>query len=105
MSPHEEFPALTPQAERALREADRHLDLSQPGWHRRYLAAFLQEAMKQSTANNGVFVDNSLRVIANNLWSPPPSPPTLTRAREAARQLGGKNGAIVRACLETLGGG
>ena len=106
---HEEFPELIPKAERALREADRHLDLSQPGWHRRYLAAFLREAVLQ------VFPDyrglpsrfHSLLEMADNLYSapPPPPPPTLAQAREAARQLGGEDAAIVHAFLATLGEG
>jgi hypothetical protein len=87
MSQHEEFPALTPEAQRALLEAGRHLDLSQPGWHRRYLA-------------------NSLRAIANNLHSPPPPapPPTLTQARAADMDTP-EGKAVVRDFLATLGEG
>jgi hypothetical protein len=106
MSPHEVFPALTPEAERALHEADRHLDPSQPGWHRRYLAAFMHEAMdqSQSTAIKGFLIEYKMRAIANSLWSPPPLPPTLAEARAA--DLDTPEGkAVVRGFLATLGEG
>ena len=40
--------------------------------------------------------------IANNLHSPPPFPPTLAEAREAARQLAGPCAEVVHAFLSTL---
>jgi hypothetical protein len=85
MSQHKEFPELTPEAERALREADRHLDLSKPRWHRLYLASFLHEAMKQAWGKAGGWDEcwDELKDIADNLHSPPPLPPTLAQARKA----------------------
>jgi hypothetical protein len=107
MSHHFEFPELTPEAERALREADRHLDVSKPGWHRRYLAAFLREAVLQVFPGCEGLPSrlHSLLEMADNLHSLPPPPPTLAQAREAARKLGGENAAIVRVFLATLGEG
>ena len=99
---HVEFPELTPEAERALREADRHLDLSKPGWHRCYLAAFLREAMKQVTDHDQWLWDG-LQAIADNLHSPPPTPPTLAEARAADMDTPeGRD--VVRGFLATLGG-
>lgn len=106
MSPHEEFPELTPEAERALREADRHLDLSKPGWHRRHLAAFLREAVLQVFPGYRGLPSrsHSLLEMADNLHSPPPPPPTLAEARAA--DLDTPEGkAVVRAFLATLGEG
>lgn len=82
---HVEFPELTPEAERALREADRHLDSSKPGWHRRYLAAFLREAVWQVFPGYGglPWHSHSLLKMADNLYSAPPPPPTLAEARAA----------------------
>ncbi len=103
---HVEFPALTPEAERALREADRHLDLSKPGWHRRYLAAFLREAMKRALDKPGLWDESwdELKAIADNLHRPPPPPPTLVQARAA--DLGTPAGRdVVRDFLATLGEG
>lgn len=103
---HVEFPDLTPEAERALREADRHLDLSKPGWHRRYLAAFLREAVLQVFPGYGGLPSrsHSLLEMADNLYSPPPPPPTLAQARAADLDTpAGK--AVVRDFLAALGKG
>jgi hypothetical protein len=82
---YEEFPELTPEAEKALREADRHLDLSKLGWHRRYLATFLREAVLQVFPGYRGLPSrsHSLLEMADNLYSPPPLPPTLAQARAA----------------------
>jgi hypothetical protein len=103
---HEEFPALTPEAERALREADRHLDLSKLGWHRRYLATFLREAVLQVFPGYEGLPSrsHSLLEMADNLYSPPPPPPTLAQAREADLDTPAGR-AVVQAFLETLGEG
>jgi hypothetical protein len=94
---HVEFPKLTPEAEKALRELDRHLDLSKPGWQRRCLAAFLRKAMEQARQWE------HLEAIADNLHSPPP-PPTLAQARAADLDTqDGKD--VVRDFLATLGEG
>lgn len=101
---HVEFPALTPEAERALREADCHLDLSKPGWHRCYLAAFLREAMKGAWDNDKSWDESwdELEAIADNLHSPSPPPPTLAQARAA--DLDTPEGkAVVRDFLAMLG--
>ena len=103
---HVEFPALTPEAERALREARCHLDLSKPGWHRCYLAAFPREVIKGAWDNDKSW-DKSLdelEAIADNLHSLPPPPPTLAQARAA--DLDTPEGkAVVRNFLATLGEG
>ena len=105
---YEEFPELTPEALEALRRAEHCLDVSKPGWNRRYLAAFLLEATKQAhhalrTGKNANIYE-SLQAIANNLHSPPPPPPTLAQAREADLSTpAGKD--LVRAFLATLGEG
>ena len=52
------------------------------GWHRRHLAAFLREAIKQARKDSGKVYWDELEAIADNLHSPPPSP-TLAQAREA----------------------
>jgi hypothetical protein len=92
MSTHIEFSELTPQALEALRKANHCLDVSKPGWNRRYLSAFLLEAINQATDHNG------------NLHSPPPPPPTLAQARAADLDMpAGK--AVVRDFLATLGKG
>ena len=85
MSKHVEFPPLTQEAEKALREADRHLDLSKPGWHRRYLATFLREAVLQVFPGYVGLPSrsHSLLEMADNLYSPPPPAPTLAAARAA----------------------
>ncbi len=101
---HVEFPELTRETERALREADRHLDLSRkPGWQRRYLAAFLREAVLQGFPGYKGLASRShfLLEMADNLHSPPP-PPTLAEARAA--DLDTPEGrATVHAYLATLG--
>ncbi len=103
---HVEFPKLTPEAESALREADRHLDLSNPGWHRRHLAAFLREAVLQVFPGYKGLPSHShsLLEMADNLHSPPPPAPTLTQARAA--DLDTPEGRdVVRDFLATLGEG
>jgi hypothetical protein len=100
---HVEFPALTPEAERALREANPHLDCSKTGWQRRYLAAFLREAVLQVFPGYGGLPSrsHSLLEMADNLHSPPPPPPTLAEARAADLDTpAGK--AVVRDFLATL---
>jgi len=106
MSKHEEFPELTPEVERALREVDRHLDASKPGWHRCYLAAFLREAMKWALDDDKSWDEcwEELEAIADNLHSPPPPPPTLAQARAADLDTpAGRD--VVRDFLATLGEG
>jgi hypothetical protein len=101
---HEEFPELTPEAERALREAGRHLDPSQPSWHRRYLAAFLREAVLQVFPGyRGLpSYSHSLLEMADNLYSAPPPPPTLAQARAAyLDSAAGRD--VVRDFLATFG--
>lgn len=94
---HEDFPPLTPEAERALREAESHLNLNKLGWRRPYLATFLRGATDQ--AQRSVFGTNivapgptagvlkELRAIADSLHSPPPAPPTREQMNEALQKL------------------
>jgi hypothetical protein len=94
---YEEFPELTPQAHAALCRANHCLDVSKPGWNRRYLSAFLLEAMNQADDWE------ELEAIANNLHSPlPPPPPTLAQAREA-NLLSQEGRDVVCAFLMSLG--
>jgi hypothetical protein len=109
---HSEFPELTPEVRAAYKAGCLAAPFS---WtaptltDRRYLAAFLREAMKQAKAagNSGSAWSTcqELAAIANNLHTPPPPPPTLAEAREAARQLGGANAEVVHAFLASLGEG
>jgi len=103
---HVEFPELTRKAEKALRTAGSHPDLSKPGWHRRYLAAFLREAMKQALDKPMGWGQcwHELKVIADNLHSPPPPPPTLAQVRAADLDTP-EDKAVVRDFLATLGEG
>ena len=113
MSRHEEFPELTPETLAALaagNEANGLLVSSVGKGDRVRFAAFLREAMRQAGLTTTCIVQcdstlGRLIAIADNLHSPPPPLPTLAQAREAARQLGGGNAAIVHAYLATLGEG
>ena len=82
---HVEFPDLTLEALAAFEAGCAAADfMAGPiGLHdRRYLAAFLREAMKQATDHDQGLWDE-LQAIASNLHSPPPPPPTLAQARAA----------------------
>ena len=72
---------------------------------RRFLAAFMRAAMKQAGPPeiSALMKWDFLADMHRNLHSPPPTPPTLAQAREAARQLGGANAEVVHAFLATLG--
>ena len=106
---HQEFPDFTPETKAAFNAALKAITsttatLSVADF-RRALAASLLEAMRQSdpVALGGRW--GHLEAIANNLHSPPPTPPTLAQAREAARQLAGADAEIVHAFLASLGEG
>jgi len=106
MNKREEFPELTPEAQRAFYAADRfRVDLG-PWWFRRCLAAFLREAMKQALDKPGEYEEcwDELIAIADNLHNPSPPPTTLAQARAADLDTpAGK--AVVRDFLATLGEG
>ena len=111
---YEEFPELTPEALEALRRAEHCLDVSKPGWNRRYLAAFLLEATKQAhhalRTGKNTNIYESLQAIANNLHSPPPPPPTREQMEQALQSLIDEYGARVAgewtdAHLQTLSAG
>jgi hypothetical protein len=107
---HEEFPELTQQTQAAFQAGCRAAVVPQVALtnkDRRYLAAFLREALVQAEVpltkrwNDGLHI-GKLFAIANNLHSPPPPPPTLAEAREA--DLDTPEGkAAVRDFLATLG--
>jgi hypothetical protein len=104
MSSHEEFPELTPEARAAFLVGCAAAPF--PACRisrsdRRYLAAFLNEAMK---CHRGVCLWDGLKEIADNLHSPPPTPPTLTQARAADMDTP-EGKAVVRDFLATLGEG
>jgi hypothetical protein len=101
-----EFPELTPETRAAYQAGCLAAPFSVTAptlTDRRYLAAFLREAIRQVRRRSALF--SELEEIADSLHAPPPPPPTLAQAREAARQLGGEDAAIVHAFLATLGEG
>ena len=102
---HEEFPELTPVARAAHQAGCLAADcaaIPQTNSDRRYLSAFLREAMKQTTPGNfSLFIE--LKAIAANLHSPPPPPPTLAQAQEA-NLLSQEGRDVVCAFLMSLGG-
>jgi hypothetical protein len=61
--------------------------------------------MEQAEKGYGAGPWDRLEDIADNLHNPPPTPPTLAQAREAARQLAGPSAEVVHAFLATLGEG
>ena len=105
-SQHVEFPVLTLEALAAFKAgcAAAAFPAGPIGLHdRRYLAAFLREAMKQATDHDQGLWDE-LQAIASNLHSLPPPPPTLAQAREADLATpAGRD--VVRDFLKALGGG
>jgi hypothetical protein len=112
MSTHEEFPALMPEAKGALKAgyaaAFPWHDGYKKDWtesNRKGQAAFLRQAMQQAADNDFFLSWKKLRAIAENLHSPPPSPPsppTLAQAREAdLESTAGRD--LVRDFLATLG--
>jgi hypothetical protein len=104
---HQEFPGLTPEAKAAFNAgcSAAHFPAGPIGLHdRRYLAAFLREAIEQATENYCIVNCTKLRAIADNLHSPPPPPPTLAEARAADLDSpAGK--AVVRGFLASLSEG
>jgi hypothetical protein len=110
-SQHVEFPALTPGAKKCLVAAykavypwhDGHKE-DWTGSNRRGQAAFLREVIEQAEGTIASSTAAKLRAIADNLHSPPPSPPTLAQAREAdLESTAGRD--LVRDFLATLGEG
>jgi hypothetical protein len=112
MSNHVEFPPLMPETKECLVAAYK---VAFP-WHEGYKedwtelnrkgqAAFLREVMRHALA---VGTPGSyrlgLKAIADNLHSPPPTPPTLAQAREADMDTP-EGKAVVRGFLATLGEG
>jgi hypothetical protein len=106
MSPHEEFPPLTPEAAAAVDAGYGAAGVVMASDRNRVLfAAFLREALRLALS---VSTPGScwleLKAIADNLHSPPPPPPTLAQAREADLNTpAGRD--VVRDFLATLGGG
>ena len=103
---HQEFPQLTQQAQAAYRAgclAGSFPATPPANIDRRYLSAFLLEAINQATDRNGILLVSGLQAIANNLHSPPPPPPTLAQAREA-NLLSPEGRDVVCAFLMSLGG-
>jgi hypothetical protein len=104
---HEEFPEMTQQAQAAYRAGCRAVPFSPTlitNIDRRYLAAFLREAMEQARYRFDSSLWQELQAIANNLHSPPQPPPTLAEARKADMDTpAGK--ATVTAFLASLGEG
>jgi len=112
VSKHEEFPELTQQAQAAYRAGCRAGPFSPTPLtktDRRYLAAFLREALGQAGVSSAfTWSDGSiigkLFAIADNLHSPPPPPPTLAQARAADLSTpAGRD--VVRDFLASLGEG
>jgi hypothetical protein len=94
---HEEFPMLTPEAqavfEAALEAITRDVTISLKDLCRA-LAASQRKAMKQPRTVYGDKLWDELNAIADNLHSPPPTPPTLAEAREA--RVGNWQGPVLR---------
>ena len=107
---HEEFPELADESKAALKAAhETHIvNVLYDNVHaRRYCAALLREAMKQTrcaTSPGGWPAKwGQLEAIATNLHSPPPPPPTLAQAQEA-NLLSPEGRDVVCAFLMSLGG-
>jgi hypothetical protein len=84
VSKHVEFPELTPETRAAYGAGCLAAPFSVTAptlTDRRYLAAFLREAIRQVRRRRALF--SELEEIADNLHSPPPPPPTLAQARAA----------------------
>ena len=89
---HNEFPPLTPKAQKVLLAFDR-IDISKPGWDRRFAAAVIREAKHQLgtwkiNAESPSAVDaGELSAIADNLHALPPPPPTREEMEHALRRF------------------
>jgi hypothetical protein len=109
---HEEFPELTQPAQAAYRagcQAGQYSPTPLTIASRKYLAAFLREALGQAGVSSAITwsdrsIIGTLFAIANNFHSPPPPPPTLAEARAADMDTpAGRD--VVRAFLVSLGEG
>ena len=95
-SKHEEFPELTHQAKCVLMSTLKGIDVSRPGWNRRFAAAVIREAMVQSGAWNinsdfpRVIDAKNLDAIADNLHALPPEPPLKKQALDIWGQVEGE---------------
>ena len=108
MSQHNEFPELTQQTQAAYRAgclAGPFSATPPTNTDRRYLSAFLREAMKQARPPGMSVLSKwkNLAAIADNLHALPPLPPTLAEAQEADL-LTPEGRDVVCAFLLSLGG-
>ena len=110
---HQEFPQLTQQAQAAYRAgclAGSFAATPPANIDRRYLSAFLLEAINQATDRNGILLVSGLQDIAANLHTPPPPLPTREQMEQALQSLIDQYGARVAgewtdAHLQTLSAG
>ena len=83
---HDEFPPLTNAVRNVLAVAFHKIDVSKPYWDRRFAAAVIREAKRQAARGDG-FAWSDLDLIADNLHSPPPAPPTREEMLKALQEL------------------
>ena len=90
---HEEFPLLTQDAEELLLRVEQALhpgvDRKDEPWgqeERTLAAAVIREAKRQAARGDG-FAWSNLDLIADNLHSPPPAPPTREEMLKALQEL------------------
>jgi len=108
MSAHLEFPLLRAEtielltSARARAGGDQTLTIASED--RRFLSGFLRALIEQTSAelSKSPLLYNKLMFLAGNLHSPPPLPPTLAKAKEAALHLVGPSAEVVHAFLATL---
>ena len=80
---HEEFPPLSPTAERFLLNVFDRIDVSKRGWNRRIAAAAIRETVMQTCTLS------ELLAIADSLHSLPPEPPLKKQALDIWGQVEG----------------
>jgi hypothetical protein len=81
MTEHNEFPPLTSEAQKVLEVSFDSIDVSKPGWNRRFAAFVIREAVRQAgtftvgTGLKGEVVEVvTLNCIANSLHHAPELP-------------------------------
>lgn len=114
---HDEFPLLTEPAHNVfLKVAGHRMDISKPGWNRRFAAAVIREAVRQAGPftigtgiENEVVRASTLITIADNLHAVPPIPPTREKLEYALKRVSRlvdcQEGSEVGDCLEILRAG
>jgi hypothetical protein len=109
---YNEYPDLTHKAKCVLMNTFKGIDVSKPYWDRRFAAAVIREAMKQTgllkiDEEGPKFVDaRKLEAIANNLHALPPEPPLKNQALDIWGEVEGgvsdSKARIMRAALALI---